>query len=88
MVNLKKEGGRRKIREEAEKRLYGKVKSERTLIKDKEEIFRKFGNKCGVCGEMEGLHIHHKDKDATNNSADNLIVLCGVCHKKIHMKVR
>lgn len=88
VYKLKRRVKRTKVREEAEKEVYGKVKSERTPIKEKEAIFRKFDNKCAVCGEMEGLHIHHKDEDATNNRVDNLIVLCGVCHKKIHMKVR
>lgn len=79
-----------RIKEKAERKVYGKVKTKRIAMKseDKEAIFRKFGNKCTICGRTEGLHIHHKDKVATNNSTDNLIVLCGVCHKKIHMKVR
>src|SRR3989338_7439916 len=89
MINLKEVGVKRNIREKAEKRLHGRVKSQRIAIReiDKEAIFRKFENKCAICGEVEGLHIHHKDKNPTNNREDNLIVLCGVCHKKIHMKV-
>ena len=77
-------------KEEAEKRLYGKVKTKRAILKpeEKEAIFRKFENKCSVCGKTEGLHIHHKDDNPKNNRIDNLTVLCGVCHKKIHMKVR
>jgi len=79
-----------RIKEKAETRVYGKVKSKRVPIKeeDKEAILRKFGNKCAICSKTEGLHIHHKDKNPKNNTSDNLIVLCGVCHKKIHMKVR
>lgn len=78
------------IREEAQKKVYRKVKSKREPIEeaDKEEVFEKFGNRCAVCGQMEGLHIHHKDKNPNNNVMSNLIALCGVCHKKIHMKVR
>ena len=56
--------------------------------KDKEVIFNKFNNECAICKGKEGLHIHHKDHNPSNNRMDNLIVLCGVCHKKIHMKVR
>ena len=56
--------------------------------KDKELIFNKFNNECAICSRKEGLHIHHKDHNPSNNRMDNLIVLCGVCHKKIHMKVR
>jgi antitoxin component of RelBE/YafQ-DinJ toxin-antitoxin module len=88
IYKLKKNIKRTKAREEAEKEVYGRVRSERTPIKNKEEIFRKFENKCVICGEVEGLHIHHKDKNPSNNVSDNLLVLCGVCHKKIHMKVR
>ena len=56
--------------------------------KDKELIFNKFNNECAICSGKEGLHIHHKDHNPSNNRMNNLIVLCGVCHKKIHMKVR
>jgi len=82
---------RKVVREEAEKRLYGKVKeNKRTVIseKDKEIIFKKFNKECVICSRKEELHIHHKDHNPSNNRMDNLIVLCGVCHKKIHMKVR
>lgn len=91
MAKLKQIGKRRLVREEAEKRVYGKVKeNKREFIseKDKEIIFNKFGNECAICQKKEGLHIHHKDHNPSNNRLDNLIVLCGVCHKKIHMKVR
>jgi len=81
---------RRKIREEAEKRLYGKVKTRRRTLTEEETemIFKKFGNKCVVCGVTEGLHIHHKNRDPKDNRIENLTVLCGICHKKVHMKVR
>jgi len=88
---LKNIKNRRLIREEAEKMVYGKVKmNKREIIseKDKELIFDKFKNKCVICGTEEGLHIHHKDHNPTNNEIENLILLCGICHKKIHMKVR
>ena len=91
IVNLKSIGKRRSIREEAEKRLYGKVKENKREViseKDKEIIFNKFGNECAICSGKEGLHIHHKDHNPSNNRLDNLILLCGVCHKKVHMKVR
>jgi len=82
---------RRSIREEAEKIFYGKInENKRAAIseKDKEVIFSNFNNACAICSRKEGLHIHHKDHNPSNNKMDNLIVLCGVCHKKIHMKVR
>lgn len=81
---------RREIREEAEKRVYGQAKTTRIPLieEEKESIFQKFNNECSICGKTEGLHIHHKNGDATDNRIINLTVLCGVCHKKIHMKVR
>ena len=79
-----------KIREEAEKKYYGKAKNKRQSFSEDEidSILAKFGNKCAICSKDEGLHIHHKDRNPSNNQLDNLIVLCSICHKKIHMKVR
>lgn len=90
MAQIKEREERRRIREEAEKRVYGKVKTKREALsnEEKEGIFSKFNNECAVCSRKEGLVIHHKDGDPKNNAISNLIVLCGVCHKKIHMKVR
>jgi ribosomal protein S14 len=79
-----------KIREIAEREVYGKPQTTRVPLneKDKDVIFKLANNECSICGKKEGLHIHHKNKDATDNRISNLIVLCGVCHKKIHMNVR
>jgi hypothetical protein len=87
---LKEKERRRKIKENAEQDFYGRIKSKRdNLSLDKrEDILRKFNNKCIICDKEEGLHIHHKDNNPQNNLPENLIVLCGVCHKKAHMKVR
>ncbi len=81
---------KRKVREKAEKKLYGKKKTIRKSmpLNEKEMILSKFNNQCAVCIQTEGLHIHHKDHNPSNNKMENLVVLCGVCHKKTHMKVR
>ena len=48
--------------------------------------------KCGVCdikkwrGRTIRLQIHHKDKDHTNNSLDNLQFICPNCHTLEHQK--
>ena len=78
------------LRHKAEKEYFGKEKTKRESINNnfKESIFDKFNNECAICGVKEGLHIHHKDENSSNNQINNLIVLCGVCHKKVHMKVR
>jgi 5-methylcytosine-specific restriction endonuclease McrA len=79
-----------KIKLQAEKEVYGKEKNIRKSFSndEKDEIFAHFNNECVICATTEGLHIHHKDKNPSNNQMKNLIVLCGVCHKKVHMNVR
>ena len=42
---------------------------------------------CEVCGfdsPKEILIVHHKDRDRTNNSLDNLKILCPNCHAVEH----
>ena len=79
-----------KIKQKAEKEYYGKYKTKRQRLDENltESIFAKYNHECVICGAKEGLHIHHKDKNPSNNKVDNLIILCAVCHKKIHMNVR
>ena len=81
---------KRNIREKTEKKLYGTVKTKRKNLteEEKEMIFDKFNTECVICGKKEGLHIHHKDENSSNNQINNLVVLCGVCHKKTHMRIR
>lgn len=51
-------------------------------------LMDKHERKCQVCGwdkihPITGeppLHVHHVDGDATNNSEDNLQLLCPNCH--------
>jgi hypothetical protein len=78
------------MRELAEKEVYGEVKHRRQTIDKtlRDAIFDKFDSQCMICNQKQGLHIHHKDHDSSNNAMKNLLLLCGVCHKKIHMKVR
>ena len=88
---IKKLERTRNIREEAERRLYGNLNRQKRISLTKEQkemVFDKFNNKCAICNAEEGLHIHHKDQNPKNNQIDNLLVLCGICHKKVHMKVR
>ncbi len=52
----------------------------------KKHLIEKRGNKCEKCGldlwqdKNIPLEVHHKDGDRTNNSEDNLILLCCNCH--------
>ncbi len=54
----------------------------------KPKILERDGNKCVICGSAENVHIHHMDNSGgsayVNNSHENLVVLCGVCHYAIH----
>lgn len=43
-------------------------------------------DRCEECPATTKLHIHHKDKDVTNNSPENLAVLCASCHMKLHWR--
>lgn len=39
---------------------------------------------CEKCGTAEDLHVHHKDRDRTNNDPSNLETLCSTHHLKWH----
>ena len=41
-------------------------------------------NKCFTCGKENPRTIHHRDSNSDNNSEDNLVLLCGKCHKKLN----
>lgn len=48
--------------------------------------FRHFEHKCSLCGWDEIpqiLEVHHKDSNRSNNSIDNLVMLCPICHRKV-----
>lgn len=41
---------------------------------------------CRDCGATTKLHVHHDDRDVTNNDPANLIVLCASCHLRLHWR--
>ena len=41
---------------------------------------------CTECGSTEHLHVHHRDRDVTNNDPSNLEVLCASCHLRLHWR--
>lgn len=41
--------------------------------------------RCKICGNNEGLQVHHKAYDRLGDERDSdLIVLCRLCHKAAH----
>jgi len=50
----------------------------------KQSLFRKAGGRCSVCKSYNNhLEIHHLDSNPSNNSFDNLQVVCPNCHKEV-----
>ena len=47
------------------------------------QVFKRDGNQCVLCGSKEDLCIHHK---IYKNVMENLITICRSCHTKLHFK--
>lgn len=44
---------------------------------------------CERCGRnATRLHVHHKDQNPANNAPDNLVTLCGSCHRLSHARLK
>ena len=43
--------------------------------------------KCQVCFSDYVVDIHHKDKNTSNNSLENLQLLCRYCHTRVHQSL-
>lgn len=41
---------------------------------------------CEDCTTTTDLHVHHIDRDHTNNDPANLRTLCSSCHLKLHWR--
>ena len=44
-----------------------------------------YDSKCSVCGwneDVDILEVHHINSDRNDNSIDNLVILCPICHRK------
>lgn len=54
----------------------------------KPRIMARDNSQCVVCGSTEKVHVHHWDnsggREAVNNSDENLVCMCDVCHYAIH----
>ena len=51
----------------------------------KQEILYNSAFACAICSK-KGDHIHHIDKDNSNNNPENLILLCQAHHDEAHTK--
>jgi hypothetical protein len=62
----------------------------RTFKIIKLRIIEERGKKCEKCAyaKYEILHIHHKDRDRSNNSLGNLLILCPNCHYEEHFLIK
>lgn len=41
---------------------------------------------CETCSATTGLHVHHVDRNPSNNDPTNLQTLCASCHLKLHWR--
>ena len=58
----------------------------RTFTKRERSIIMSIkGKECSLCGKKTYLEIHHIDGERTNDSLSNLQIVCGDCHKDIHV---
>ena len=49
-------------------------------------LFEAAGWRCARCCRPGALELHHVDHDRTNNTDDNLEVLCRSCHIRHHKR--
>jgi 5-methylcytosine-specific restriction endonuclease McrA len=49
-------------------------------------VLRRDGWRCQSCGTRSNLEVHHKElrSHAGDDSEQNLITLCSVCHATVH----
>jgi 5-methylcytosine-specific restriction endonuclease McrA len=50
------------------------------------QVLRRDGWRCQACGAMSNLEVHHKEfrSQSGDDSEQNLITLCAVCHASLH----
>jgi 5-methylcytosine-specific restriction endonuclease McrA len=52
----------------------------------REQVLRRDGWRCQLCGAMFNLEVHHKQfrSQSGDDCEKNLITLCAVCHTDLH----
>lgn len=75
---------------ECMKKLFSKLKTKKTLDDPASGHARarkiKPKGPCEKCGKINAEHVHHKDRDPTNNQIENLERLCIKCHVQKHRR--
>lgn len=63
-----------------------KKKAHKTSKEIREQIKTRDGFKCTLCGETEGLEVHHikHRSEGGDDSDNNLVTLCKRCHALQH----
>lgn len=46
--------------------------------------FSNLPEECLICKSINILHVHHIDEDVSNNSINNICILCQKCHGLLH----
>ena len=54
----------------------------------RQQILRRDGWRCQMCGAMSNLEVHHRDfrSHSGEDSEENLITLCTGCHARVHYR--
>ena len=52
-------------------------------------LLERDGWRCQNCGSSKDLHVHHltKRSELGDDTEENLITLCALCHKQIHLRL-
>ena len=52
------------------------------------QVLQRDGWRCQSCGGMANLEVHHQQfrSHLGSDNEDNLITLCTICHRSIHVE--
>ncbi len=52
----------------------------------RQQVLRRDGWRCQSCGAMSNLEVHHQKfrSHCGDDSEENLITFCAICHARIH----
>ena len=52
----------------------------------RQQVLRRDGWRCQLCGSMSNLEVHHKQfrSHSGDDSKENLVTVCDACHSALH----